>query len=102
MFAQYNGLGLSIGTVKDKVFVSLGNEVRGYGKKGKMFMDFGTNQTEIIKSMAISGLNLLIAGTYVYNHYVECRDANYYLSEDVITDILTLPGEKVCYCNILL
>ena len=25
----------------------------------------------------------------------DCRDTNYYLSEDVINDILALPGEKV-------
>lgn len=39
------------GTVKDKIFVSSGNEVRGYTKKGKQFLGFDTNLTEEIKSM---------------------------------------------------
>jgi len=39
------------GTVKDKIFVSSENEVRGYTKKGKLFLGFDTNLTEHIKSM---------------------------------------------------
>ena len=39
------------GTVRDKIFVSSGNEVRGYTKKGKQFLGFDTNLTEEIKSM---------------------------------------------------
>jgi hypothetical protein len=31
----------------------------------------------------------------VYNHYLDCRDNNYYVCEDSITDVLALPGEKV-------
>lgn len=44
-------LKISSGTVKDKIFVSSGNEVRGYTKKGKQFLGFDTNLTEEIKSM---------------------------------------------------
>ena len=71
------------------------NVVRGYTKKGKLFLDFDTNLTESIKSIAISGSHLMVAGDHVYNHYVDCRDANYFLSEDSILDVMTLPGEKV-------
>ena len=58
-------------------------------------MDFDTNLTESIKSISISGSHLMVAGDHVYNHYVDCRDANYFLSEDSIYDVLALPGEKV-------
>lgn len=34
-------------------------------------------------------------GSHVYNHYMDCRDTNYYVCEDSITDVLALPGEKV-------
>nr|CAD7403389.1 unnamed protein product [Timema cristinae] len=44
-------LGGAIGTVQDKIFVSSGNEVRGYTKKGKLFLAFDTNLTEPIKSI---------------------------------------------------
>ena len=83
------------GTVKDKIFVAVGSDVRGYTKKGKLFLDFGTNLTESIESMSISGSHLLTCGNHVYNQYMDCRDTNYFLSEDVITDVLALPGEKV-------
>ena len=71
------------------------NVVRGYTKKGKLFLDFDTNLTESIKSISISGSHLLVAGDHVYNHYVDCRDSNYFLSEDSISDVMALPGEKV-------
>lgn len=88
-------LGGALGTVKDKIFASSGNEVRGYTKKGKLFLGFDTNMTDAISSMSITGNELCVAGTHVYNHYTDCKDANSFLSEDVITDVLALPGEKV-------
>ncbi len=39
----------------------------------------------------VEGSNLFVCGSYVYNHYVDCRDTNYYLSSDKINDILCLP-----------
>ena len=85
-----------------QIFASSGNEVRGYTKKGKLFLGFDTNMTEAISSMSITGNELCVAGTHVYNHYTDCKDANCFLSEDVITDVLALPGEKVRYKKILL
>ncbi|QQP38242.1 Uncharacterized protein FKW44_018761, partial [Caligus rogercresseyi] len=72
-------LGGALGTLKDKIFVSLGNEVKGYSKKGKLFLDFETNLTEAIGSMSISGSDLVVCGRHVYNHYRDCRDINHYL-----------------------
>ena len=100
-------MGGALGTVKDKIFAAYSNPnrsngagsgqnlVKGFTKKGKVFLDFDTNLTEPIKSVSITGSNLLVAGNHVYNHYLDCRDANYYLSEDKISDCLALPGEKV-------
>ncbi|XP_076069179.1 BBSome complex member BBS7-like isoform X2 [Oratosquilla oratoria] len=87
-------LGGALGTVKDKIFVSSGNEVRGYTKKGKQFLGFDTNLTQEIKSMHISGSDLLVCGDYVYNHYHDCQDANHFLAADQINDVITLPAEK--------
>ena len=107
-------MGGALGTVKDKIFASYSNPggngggggigssgqnlVKGFTKKGKVFLDFDTNLTEPIKSVSITGSNLLVAGDHVYNQYLDCRDANYYLSEDRISDCLALPGEKVIIC----
>ncbi|XP_042887842.1 Bardet-Biedl syndrome 7 protein homolog isoform X1 [Penaeus japonicus] len=90
-------LGGALGTVQDKIFLSSGNEVRGYTKKGKQFLGFDTNLTEEIKSMHISGSDLLVCGDYVYNHYHDCQDSNYYLAADKINDVITLPAEKSDY-----
>ena len=87
-------LGGALGTVRDKIFVATGSEVRGFTKKGKMFLQFETNLAEKIGSMYISGSHLFVCGNYVFNHYNDCRDANYLLASDRINDVLALPIEK--------
>ncbi|XP_069686041.1 BBSome complex member BBS7-like isoform X2 [Periplaneta americana] len=87
-------LGGALGTVKDKIFVSSENEVRGYTKKGKLFLGFDTNLTEHIKSMHVSGSNLLVCGKHAYNQYHDCKDTNSYLSGDQINDVISLSAEK--------
>lgn len=42
----------------------------------------------------VEGSNLFVCGTYIYNHYVDCKDANYYLSSDRINDVLLLPHRE--------
>ncbi len=88
-------LGGALGTVKDKIFTAAASEVRGHTKKGKLFLSFDTGMTEPIRSMSITGNDLLVAGAHVYSHFRDCRDAGRYLSEDVVSDVLALPGEKV-------
>ena len=39
----------------------------------------------------VEGSNLFVCGSYGYNHYVDCKDTNYYLSSDKINDVLCLP-----------
>lgn len=39
----------------------------------------------------VEGSNLFVCGSYIYNHYVDCKDTNYYLSSDKINDVLCLP-----------
>lgn len=88
-------LGGAVGTVKDKIFVAAGNEVRGYTKKGKQFLRFDTNMTEPITAMHISGNDLFLCGNFIFNHYYECQDQNYYLSGDHINDLICLDMDKV-------
>ena len=38
----------------------------------------------------MSGSDLFLCGTYIYNHYRDCKDLNYYLSADRINDVLFL------------
>ncbi|XP_072857803.2 BBSome complex member BBS7 isoform X2 [Pogona vitticeps] len=43
----------------------------------------------------ISGSDLFLGASYIYNHYCDCKDQHYYLSGDKINDVLCLPVEKL-------
>ncbi|XP_074893184.1 BBSome complex member BBS7 isoform X2 [Buteo buteo] len=88
-------LGGALNTPQEKIFVATGSEVRGFTKRGKQFLSFETNLTESIKAMHISGADLFLCASYIYNHYCDCKDQNYYLSGDKINDVLCLPVDKV-------
>ncbi|XP_018420239.1 PREDICTED: Bardet-Biedl syndrome 7 protein [Nanorana parkeri] len=88
-------LGGALGTVQEKIFVSSGSEVRGFTKRGKPFLSFETNLTESIRAMHISGSDLFLCASYIYNHYCDCKDQHYYLSGDKISDVICLPVEKL-------
>ena len=36
----------------------------------------------VVQTMYISGSDLMVCGSYVYNHYNDCKDANYLLAGD--------------------
>ncbi|KAG8454093.1 hypothetical protein GDO86_000653 [Hymenochirus boettgeri] len=88
-------LGGALGTVQEKIFVATGTEVRGFTKRGKQFLSFKTNLTESIKAMHISGSDLFLCASYIYNHYCDCKDQHYFLSGDKISDVLCLPVERL-------
>lgn len=72
------------GTLTDKVFFASENKIKGFNKKGKMFLSFDTNLTESVRSMFVEGADLIICGNHVYNHYKDCKDAGSYLCGDTI------------------
>ena len=39
----------------------------------------------------VEGRDLFVCGNYVFNHYRDCQDANYFLCGDKINDVLCLP-----------
>ncbi|KAK3564971.1 hypothetical protein QTP86_032429 [Hemibagrus guttatus] len=88
-------LGGALGTPQEKIFVCSGSEVRGYTKKGKQFLSFEANLTESISAMHVSGADLFVCASYIYNHYCDCKDQDYFLSGDKINDIVCLPVETV-------
>ncbi|XP_052091576.1 Bardet-Biedl syndrome 7 protein homolog isoform X4 [Mytilus californianus] len=87
-------LGGPVGGARERVFLSTGSEIKGFTKKGKNFLSFDTNLSEPIQSMYVEGSDLFTCGNYVYNHYKDCKDTNYFLSADKISDVLCLPMEK--------
>ncbi|XP_076467410.1 BBSome complex member BBS7-like [Babylonia areolata] len=88
-------LGGQAGAVKDRIFISTGSEVRAYTKKGKNFLNFNTNMSEPIRTIAVEGAELFVCGSFVYNHYHDCKDTHYLLSGDKINDVLCLPTDRV-------
>ncbi|CAL8261755.1 unnamed protein product [Lota lota] len=80
-------LGGALGTPQEKIFVCSGSEVRGFTKKGKQFLTFDANLTESITAMRVSGADLFLCASYIYNHYCDCKDQDYFLSGDKINDI---------------
>lgn len=53
-------LGGSHGSIHDKIFVANENQIIGYNKKGKVFLTFDTNLTEPIKSLCVTGNDLIV------------------------------------------
>eukprot|EP00069_Balaena_mysticetus_P019254 bmy_02485T0 len=88
-------LGGVLNTPQEKIFIAAGSEIRGFTKRGKQFLSFETNLTESIKAMHISGSDLFLSASYIYNHYCDCKDQHYYLSGDKINDVICLPVERV-------
>ncbi|XP_023932485.1 Bardet-Biedl syndrome 7 protein homolog isoform X2 [Lingula anatina] len=88
-------LGGPLGQVREKIFVATGPEVKGFNKKGKQFLGFDTNMSESILAMHVEGADLFVSGNYIYNHYKDCKDTNYYLCQDKVNDIIVLPVERI-------
>lgn len=44
-------------------------------------------------SRHVSGADLFVCASYIYNHYCDCKDQDYYLSGDKINDITCLSSE---------
>uniref|UniRef100_A0A671W8M7 Bardet-Biedl syndrome 7 protein homolog n=1 Tax=Sparus aurata TaxID=8175 RepID=A0A671W8M7_SPAAU len=88
-------LGGAAGTPQEKIFVCSGSQVRGFTKKGKQFLTFEANLTESINAMHVSGADLFVCASYIYNHYCDCKDQDYYLSGDKINDITCLTSENL-------
>uniref|UniRef100_A0A3B4ESP1 Bardet-Biedl syndrome 7 n=1 Tax=Pundamilia nyererei TaxID=303518 RepID=A0A3B4ESP1_9CICH len=90
-------LGGAAGTPQEKIFVCSGSQVRGFTKKGKQFLTFEANLTESINAMHVSGADLFVCASYIYNHYCDCKDQDYYLSGDKINDITCLSTENLTH-----
>lgn len=89
-------LGGSAGAINDKIFVASEHQITGYNKKGKVFLSFDTNLTEPIKSLVVTGNDLIVCGNHVYTHYKDCKESGSYLCGDTIVDCNVLCPNNVC------
>ncbi|XP_076180794.1 BBSome complex member BBS7 [Ptiloglossa arizonensis] len=81
------------GTARDKIYIAHGNTVKGYTKKGKLFLDFDTNLIDPISAMCVLGPDLAACARDLYHRYHDCKDADSYLAGEILYDIILLPAE---------
>ncbi|OQS03872.1 hypothetical protein THRCLA_03847 [Thraustotheca clavata] len=80
-------LGMHKGTT-DKAFVSSGQQVIGYNKKGKEFFKFQSNLSETINRVFTYDSQLWTATDYVYNQFENGQDKYFYMCQDRINDMM--------------
>ncbi|XP_078044323.1 BBSome complex member BBS7 isoform X1 [Augochlora pura] len=78
------------GTGHDKIYIAHENTVKGYTKKGKLFLDFDTNLIDPISAMYVLGPDLAACARDLYHRYHDCKDADSYLAGETLYDVLLL------------
>ncbi|XP_024888658.1 Bardet-Biedl syndrome 7 protein homolog isoform X2 [Temnothorax curvispinosus] len=86
-------LGGSIGMVKDKIFIAYGSSVKGFTRKGKLFLEFDTSLIDPISAMYVLGPDLAACARDLYHRYRDCKDADSYLTGETLHDVVLLPGD---------
>ena len=71
----------------DNIFWASGSTVRAMTKKGKEYLRFNTNVTEIIRSLHVDEEEIHTGGDFIYNLFVQCKDAAFYMATDRINDL---------------
>ncbi|RVE45979.1 hypothetical protein evm_009382 [Chilo suppressalis] len=75
------------GVQTDKIFVATGNEVKGYTRKGKVFLTIETSVSETITSMCVVGGDLILCSGRTVTCYRDLREMNSYVCEDRVLDM---------------
>ncbi|XP_076757547.1 BBSome complex member BBS7 [Xylocopa sonorina] len=79
------------GSGRDKIFIAQGNTVKGYTKKGKLFLEFDTNLIDPISALYVLGPDLAACARDLYHRYHDCKDADSYLAGEILYDVVLLP-----------
>ncbi|XP_049865445.1 Bardet-Biedl syndrome 7 protein homolog [Pectinophora gossypiella] len=80
-------LASTTGSQADKIFAASGNEVKGYTKKGKVFLTIETTLTDTITSMCVVGADLILCSGRTVTYYRDLREFHSYVCEDRVLDI---------------
>ncbi|XP_012268249.2 Bardet-Biedl syndrome 7 protein homolog [Athalia rosae] len=87
-------LGGVLGNQKDKIFIAYESSVKGYTRKGKVFLEFDTNLLDPISSICVLGPDLVACAKDLYHRYHDCRDADAYLAGERVMDAILLPTDS--------
>eukprot|EP00802_Teleaulax_amphioxeia_P005221 Tamp_05225.p1 GENE.Tamp_05225~~Tamp_05225.p1 ORF type:complete len:853 (-),score=257.60 Tamp_05225:475-2967(-) len=76
---------------KDRIFFSSAQTIRGVTRKGKEFFRFATDGAEVLRGLHVDDTKIWTSGEYMFNYYIDTKDAGYYMSRDRINDLLIQP-----------
>ncbi|CAH4033415.1 unnamed protein product [Pieris brassicae] len=77
----------SSGTNDDKIYVASGNEVKGYTRKGKVFLTVETLVSEVITSMWIIGNDLILCSGRTVTYCKDLNQLTSFMCEDRVLDV---------------
>ncbi|XP_066595790.1 Bardet-Biedl syndrome 7 protein homolog [Prorops nasuta] len=86
-------LGGTIGTIHDKIFLAYENSVKGFTRKGKLFLEFDTSLIDPITAIYVLGPDLAACARDLYHRYRDCKDADSYLSGETLYDVVLLSSD---------
>ncbi|GBP63206.1 Bardet-Biedl syndrome 7 protein [Eumeta japonica] len=72
----------------EKIFAAAGNEIKGYTRKGKVFLTLETTLSETITSMFVLGGDLILGSGRTVTHYRELREMHSYTCDDRVLDLV--------------
>eukprot|EP00277_Geminigera_cryophila_P048116 CAMPEP_0173088656 /NCGR_PEP_ID=MMETSP1102-20130122/25151_1 /TAXON_ID=49646 /ORGANISM="Geminigera sp., Strain Caron Lab Isolate" /LENGTH=812 /DNA_ID=CAMNT_0013971775 /DNA_START=73 /DNA_END=2511 /DNA_ORIENTATION=+ len=76
---------------KDRIFFSSAQTIRGLTRKGKEFFRFNTDGAEALKGLHVEDTKIWTTGEYMFNYYIDTKDAGYFMSRDRVNDLLMQP-----------
>ncbi|XP_052738247.1 Bardet-Biedl syndrome 7 protein homolog [Bicyclus anynana] len=79
-------LASSSGNNAEKIFAASGNEVKGYTRKGKVFLSIETSVAETITSMCVFGSDLVLCSGRTVTFYRELQEIYCYMCDDRVLD----------------
>ncbi|KAL6436979.1 hypothetical protein ACFW04_004954 [Cataglyphis niger] len=86
-------LGGTIGMSRDKIYIAYDSSVRGFTRKGKLFLEFDTSLIDPISALYVLGPDLAACARDLYHRYRDCKDADSYLAGETLHDVVLLPGD---------
>eukprot|EP00759_Apiculatamorpha_spiralis_P033810 PhF_6_TR35006/c0_g4_i1/m.50926/K16749/BBS7; Bardet-Biedl syndrome 7 protein len=74
--------------MEDKAFVSSGEKITGFSKKGRDFLTMETNLSELITSIQVRHPKIWTAGSYILTQFDDGKEVCFSMIPDRILDIL--------------
>eukprot|EP01084_Bolivina_argentea_P008243 15434_1 len=82
----------------DKIVIAYGQTIETIRKKGKILSKFNLSLNEDVTSLQAKGDTIWCCGEYVYNCYKNQKESHFFMSKDIINDIILidLGFEQLC------